>query len=478
MGLGFTMSALFQKYEPLAVAPTDNFQESATLVYLPGANVPAEEYLPLMKSMQDEFRLHKVSLTCMIVKFPTLFGMELPTLWDPESMVKEALDSAGSAANAPLFLGGHSMGGILAQMMAFGTSPQFDYKGVLLHGSFIMDRYRGRAESVNIKIPALTVSGSRDGLNRLTYLAMQYKDLRDNEQYPQRSPAILIEGMNHMQIANSYSNDYTATRDLEPAILGENAIKLAASFSTSFLLQCIGREVELKELFNAMKKSEEKFFQPYIDAVASDENGQTCVRAQEVHFGKEASTRKIVSLKPYNQKSQRPRYAFSKPRGNETIVTVSTYVTRATTLMGRSSVPQAIQTLNCKLVSKEQIFGKESDNMGNCADINKAIVDELLSTLPRDVRSAYQSSSNRWNFGYDLATTSGLSWIMNDLDFLMEPKRISILTPKLHTAPGNGRYSGKLYCAFISKSRAIEHVFIDAHRPRPKLTKESANEDL
>jgi hypothetical protein len=473
VSFGGLVAVMFEEQDPLVLTPSNSAHKvSALLLYLPGANVPIEAYTPLGEALQREFDAHGASLTVVFVRYPTLFNMDFPPFWNPESMVTSALnfmDYQGDAKlrDMPFFMGGHSLGAILGQIIAFKEARIHSYTGVILHSGFIMDKYR---RTDQLPLPTLTMSGTRDGLNRLTYLATQYKDLRSHGRYLHDSPAALIEGMNHMQLAGGHSNKYTQLKDLEPTITTDEALRQVASYSTLFLLKCMNESVDLSSLFQVVKESEDNFFRPYIEAFQSDVSGETCVSTQHIHFEDQATSREIWASEPILKRTRRPNFIFAKPLGNYTHVKVETYATKAYTLFGRSSVPQALQTLNCKILTKEQVFGKVSE-FDSCGAINQQLVNDAVSTLSERTRQDYASSPNKWVFEDDKDFQGGFGWTFTgDLMFLStNPVSVGVVCPRLKTTPGTGRYSGKLYCGLVSKSRAIEFVLIDAYRKRQSI---------
>lgn len=79
---------------------------------------------------------------------------------------KEAVCDGFSDDDAvTVFVGGHSLGSILAQMVAHEHPTM--YNGVIVHKGYVMNKYRHNDQALPVPI-----SGSRDGLNRLSYGAI------------------------------------------------------------------------------------------------------------------------------------------------------------------------------------------------------------------------------------------------------------------------------------------------------------------
>ena len=365
-------------------------------------------------------------------------------------------------ADDPIYLGGHSLGSILAQMVAYDHPTIYD--GLLIHSGYVMPKYR--RDQQPLPVPTLTLSGTRDGMNRFTYIAMQHKDLR--AMYPFKgllhrahAPTLLIEGMNHYQVASNAPSS-VEHRDLKGSISLPAALKSLSKFSAAFMLQQINITVEDQPILEQeMKKSEERYFRPYIQAIELDKSGQTCIMLQRLHLEDESV--EIVAHQPRNG----IRFMFSKPKGNQTRVQVEMSLSKAFTWFGRSSVPHAFQTLRCKMVTKEQVFGQASIAYDSCASMNTYIFQQALGSLPQDIQDAYWAEGRRLEFGHDVEAATGSKWLSNDLEFTLRDNGTTLVkSPRLKTAAGSGRYSGKLYCAILPMSRALEYILIDSF-PEP-----------
>ena len=460
LGLAVILVAtMMKKQSPIVLLPNQSYLSSATLVYIPGGKVPAEAYVPIIKAIQREFETHHVGLSCILIRYPRLLNFEIIPFWGAEGTVYHALTFLEmSPSKASLFIGGHSIGAILSQSVVYRPKRGIEYRfsGVLLHSAFIFGRYR----SEPIPVPTLTLSGSRDGLNRFTALAKQYVDLGGQVYYRHHTPTVLVEGMNHMQLID-FESEFHRSRDLTATISTESAQALTAMYSARFLLRCMRRDVDLSDMFEAMKLSKEKYFDPFVIAMEADLSGETCVEAQKIVFEQEASELEIYSI-PSTVSVL--RFTFCKPRANETHVKVAKYAAPKWSLFHSSKVPQALQLL-CKMNSKEQVFGSTS-NMDRCFQINEEIIKGVFSTLSEEAQAAYLNAPSRLTFSHDVNHTSGPGWLTDKLHFVPKQDSVSVQIPRLKTAPGTGRYAGKLYCHFVSQSQAFEHFMIDAHRLR------------
>lgn len=121
-------------------------RQNAFLVYIPGYNVTVSSYSPLLSLIQKECDRHKVSLHTVILQYPKLWEKEYPPFIGCNYLVQKALQQArktevcDSEGDDTVFIGGHSLGSILAQMVAY-EHPSM-YKGVIVHSGYIMTKYR------------------------------------------------------------------------------------------------------------------------------------------------------------------------------------------------------------------------------------------------------------------------------------------------------------------------------------------------
>lgn len=453
-------------------------QRHAILVYIPGHAVNATAYNPLISQLQHELGGYNISLHAAIIRFPKLWGREFPPFVGRESLVDEALQQTRRAAQleqisgVPVYLTGHSLGSILAQMVAFNHPAE--YSGLLVHGGYVMTKYRRGQQS--LPVPTLTLSGTRDGMNRFTYVAMQHRHMKDMlppSQLSEHAPSILIEGMNHYQVANN-APPYMEGRDFEEGVSLQTAVEMLSKLSATFMLRQINVSVDdMESLEKDVKKSDERYFQPYIDAMEFDETGQTCMMAQQLHFDN-ATDIQIIAHQAHNK----ARFISAKPKGNQTQAQVEMFMSKAFTWFGRSSVPQAVLTLRCKMITKEQVFGEASRSYDSCSSINSYIHQRALASLPEDMQLAYSTTGTRLEFGNDIETVTGFKWLLKDLEFTQQDNgTILVESPRLKTAPGNGRYSGKLYCTLLSMSRALEHIMLDSSPKKATFASEELTQD-
>ena len=93
--------------------PSDTSKPHVGVIFIQGADIPADRYAPLVKAIQDALSFE----SSVFVGLPS-FTMNLPdplTVSGDVDGVIEQLQEAGMSKDASLFTAGHSLGGIIVQ---------------------------------------------------------------------------------------------------------------------------------------------------------------------------------------------------------------------------------------------------------------------------------------------------------------------------------------------------------------------------
>jgi dienelactone hydrolase len=139
------------------------------LVFIPGAKVDPYAYLATLSGAVEE-----LGLTVVITK-PTLNL----AFFDQRSV---ATFTAAAPDVGAWFVGGHSLGGVRACMLA--DDPATEAAGLVLFGSYC-------AAAVDDDLPVLSISGSEDGLST----PAKIRDTADR--LPAETTFVQIDGANH-----------------------------------------------------------------------------------------------------------------------------------------------------------------------------------------------------------------------------------------------------------------------------------------
>ena len=130
--------------DSVVITPAEG-DSPAGLVFIPGAKVDPYAYLATLSGTVET-----TGLTVVITK-PTLNL----AFFDQRPL---AAFTAAAPDVSSWFVGGHSLGGVRACMLAADTSADVTVNGLVLFGSYC-------ASAVDDDLPVLSISGSEDGLS-------------------------------------------------------------------------------------------------------------------------------------------------------------------------------------------------------------------------------------------------------------------------------------------------------------------------
>lgn len=201
----------------------------AGLIFVQGAQAPAAQYAPFVKAIQAASSL---KLYAVIPAFP---------LDTPEPMVigagmtrsLAALKLAGLPSSAPLLVAAHSLGGVMLQDWTYSNHEQVSAQ--LLTGSTLLRKYRNGTAADTYPVPTLMMSGTLDGLFRVTRQAESYYHYVTNHvQPPAQFPVVTFEGLSHWSFGSGKAPGLVQSHDLKPEITEEKGHQLAAAVVASF----------------------------------------------------------------------------------------------------------------------------------------------------------------------------------------------------------------------------------------------------
>lgn len=126
-----------------------------------------------------------------------------------------------------LFIAAHSLGGVMSQKYVKGKT---NFKGQILMGSVVLRADRslndqGESE-FSQTVPTLTISGTKDGLLRVSRAAESYWHQYTNIKSDQAGmfPVLVLEGVSHARFMDdSMIPSYVTKNDLNPEISQEIA---------------------------------------------------------------------------------------------------------------------------------------------------------------------------------------------------------------------------------------------------------------
>lgn len=195
-------------------APSNS--KSVGLVFLQGAQIQISQYSDLLSTIQKHYP-GQVYVSTPSFPFDVALGPDVPVFGGKAAieLAFKELASKGLPSDSPVFMAGHSLGGVAAQQYAYEFPDKV--RGLLLMGSTLL-----RKVNDNFTIPTLMLNGQHDG---------QFKPMRAAESFykwvlsapepePEvNTPVIMIPELTHMGFA-SYDNIPFLVRkfDLKPTV--------------------------------------------------------------------------------------------------------------------------------------------------------------------------------------------------------------------------------------------------------------------
>ena len=239
--------------------PTKQASQQVAVVFIQGAQITPEQYVPLFKAVQAAATNYSVWVG--IPEFLADIPDPLTIGKDVEKILSSMLGE-GMSTEAAVFMAGHSLGGTVLQDY-IASSPK-NIRGQILMGSFILRKYRNETYPV----PTLTMGGELDGLCRVTRIMEEYYH---RVLHPSSSasvdlfPVIVIEGMNHFEFASGSMPILIKERDLKAEIAFDQAHSLVSSYVVDFIAARLGNSTAESILTQAVQATG-KFVAPLVDA--------------------------------------------------------------------------------------------------------------------------------------------------------------------------------------------------------------------
>eukprot|EP00301_Raphidiophrys_heterophryoidea_P016267 c25825_g1_i1.p1 GENE.c25825_g1_i1~~c25825_g1_i1.p1 ORF type:complete len:693 (+),score=141.58 c25825_g1_i1:108-2081(+) len=232
-----------QASQPIVLPPTTNTSSlpDISLVWIQGALVPNERYLPLMTRLQQtctDFRIW--------IGIPSL-PLNTPTPVTIGGGINDVLKTmkAQGMENTINFYGGHSLGTVMLQDYITGH-PELNTSAQILAGGYILRKHY--YPSFSYPFPTLTIGGELDGLARVTRTIAEsmYNILnvtsspsssspRNGDVSPSTFPVIMVPGMNHWQFASGNQTSWVRTHDLDAEITFDDAYNTVSSHLCDYI---------------------------------------------------------------------------------------------------------------------------------------------------------------------------------------------------------------------------------------------------
>ena len=490
--------------------PADTSKTHIGLVLIQGASVPADRYAPLAKAIQDELAADYslfVGLPSFLLDTPD----PLTISGDVDGVLSE-LHKQGLQADAPLFVGGHSLGGIVVQNYAKGAASKFH--GQVLMGSFLN---RGNINGTTMyPLSTLTIGGEVDGLARMSRIMESAVALK---QVPKDFPVVLLRGVSHMQFASGTPPTNVKNNDLKPEVSIDEAHTAVAVHVAAYFKQ---RLEGASQIYSLVAESNAEFLGPWEQAFqlegyyhlkqpcycvslrcpekpecrgGSDWVASTAQKLMAGLDGVELAVQdnfhRVYTVTPVhlpeieNQCSQ----GQTDCKLTSQTVTENLYST-VDDLFDTGFQSITASEMRCKMMSR-QSFQKAAgvpnpdfdvtDAPSICAQINQAALDWALDNTGSRTMDRYKKLGEQMEMGEDEGPyNAGPLWIWTYMDYKEEDvtngvKKEVVRSPMMKTPTDYpiSSAAGFHYCKLLSPARALEWIYVDSLYARDSIKNEA-----
>ena len=418
--------------------PVKRGEYNVALIFLPGAELPPDRYIPLLKELQQG------SAQTLWIAIPAFIG-DLPFEQTRPQVVEEILQKlykTGMPKDSHLFIGGHSLGGISSQALAIKHADQL--LGQILIGSFIERKYRSNGSVYPVS--TLTLSGELDGLARVTRIVESFYFYSSFPHF-----TLIIPAMNHMNAASGKPSSHIVKNDI-PSELNETVAhqQLAVRIS-DYVDMRLKNETMTPELERNIYQT--KFFaEPFIDALnlegfyhflpPCDNNNKKNDRCQKGSSWTEYGQKLMSGLndtvnmnitdefhvvyKPPEHFAHLDNNCSTNP--NECTLYVHTVTQNIYDLNDNFDTGEthtSAEEMRVKMISRQVLLQaadgqshdfNQTDNQSLCGFINQQALDWAIAHAPAQTLARYRAIGKQMVIGDDLGPlNAGPLWIWTPL---------------------------------------------------------------
>ena len=247
--------------------PVSGLRENSVcsgLIFVPGATIPGENYLPLMTAVQAHYP------GALWVAATTEWTGEMPNPLEVGAQLARCREMAADVGlnTDNVFFAGHSLGGVVLETYVSAHSDLT--RGIALLGTWLPDLL-ARADN-DYPVPVLTAIGELDG-GGLSYLR---REVEETAALPGSvttfSKTILVPQVNHAQVASGEVEQSVVDNDIDGELTEEEAhdnygVRVADWLSINALhLQLLSQEQAQQALLNMAEYEDAttEFLKPFV----------------------------------------------------------------------------------------------------------------------------------------------------------------------------------------------------------------------
>ena len=404
------------------------------------------------------------------------FG-NFPNPLEIDGAIKDCLNIASEQglSTDKVFQAGHSLGGIMLEMWA-KDNPDLSM-GILLFGSYLPNGFLGNGDTNVFPVPVLTAVGSLDG-GSLSYVAREARESK-NPVLQGRYPVLVIDRVNHAQVASGEIPDIVIQNDVDAEVDNEEAFARYSIASVAFMVaagyESFDPELVAEQLtiMNGLLDFTDQFLLPFeelrlLEQSEDQKESPWINQAQQIISG--ASDNDLANLQVTNQ-----LVGFTEIGGVKPSI-VSESCTAQVVTYGYNSYP--LDPLDFGgLISADVIKAKfkledivqealceEVSSRRQCADVNAKALELALDVAAPEAKERYLTKGRQLVFGDDYVSPWGPGW---EFDFGLSYTTINasmteIVSTSLISEPDFiiSSAAGMHYCDLLSPYRALEWIYI------------------
>ena len=486
----------------IILKPTIHGKFEVCLVFIQGAEITPEQYIPLAQNIQNT---SNYSLWIGIPDFTFNFPEPIEISGEVERILK-SLKSAGMNTTDVVFAA-HSLGGVMLQDYLF-DNPKMGFAQVLM-GSYLLRKYRNQS----YPIPTLTIGAELDGLCRITRIMEAfYHKIYTSSNVTEAIgsfPVTIIEGMSHMQFASGNPPILVKDKDLRPEISYKQAHQEVAALVSAFISLHLGQQSSFTTLSQSVENAG-VFMKPILDAFLvegyhnfkppcnSNPPSPLCTvgsqwseHAQIIMGGDALENIHILDSDAFHPVDQidpvhLPHIDNNCSAPNNACVlhtsTVTQNVYDELDKFDTGTVPISASEMRVKMSSRQAMMEaagyknvnfNSSDGSSLCKVINQNSYDWALNSSSLTTKSRFQKYGVPYIMGEDEGPYNiGPLWIWDPLKYEKISNSsggtvaVEIRSPMLRTPLDFfiKVSAGFHYCKLLSPARAMEWVYVDGLR--------------
>jgi hypothetical protein len=469
------------------------------LIFIPGGDVPNENYTLTSKAIQKAAK--NIRLTVVVPSFFRNLCVISCTASNLCSPMKAVVDAAVKLTNfsgdfrKDAYLAGHSLGATCANYLMQGYTTDAGvppYAGLVAMGGYVDEQGKGSLPSY--ATPLLTLGAELDGgLARPSKLALWARQARDDVAKELKDawtkPVIVLPDIDH----SDFCPGFAVPGDLPSASTREAALDSIGEAVAAFLTVQVGSNGvdEARATLQKLSALSDEIMDPVLKALDLETVGGTglfkpgaaspwCARAQQKMAGLSAADAALLtvedSYKAGGHEFEHSRVHYELLPGGKLRVNTTSHCTYNIDI-ANVGMRNAATNVGCKLIGANRVAEElkvKTNTSVTCGDMNKEAVAVAESLASRRVYDRYAASGRKWCFLEDTTVTGNIGPLFLLTGITLEERGdcLAVGALKLQTELDSKLFPGVHYCKVLSPARALDWIMTDSlkHKKMEEVT--------